>query len=63
MRMALEKEGNEMKKILVGDTGSSSADGAGADVVVEPELALREEIEDAFLQVYFFRAFLLLLSD
>ena len=51
MRMALEKEGNEMKKVLVGDTGSSSADGAGADVVVEPELALREEIEDAFLQV------------
>jgi hypothetical protein len=39
------------------------SDGAGADVVVEPELALREEIEDAFLQVYLFRAFLLLLSD
>ena len=29
--------------------------------MVEPELALREEIEDAFLQVYLFRAFLLLL--
>ena len=63
MRMALEKEGNDMKKVLVGDTGSSSADGAGADVVVEPELALREEIEDAFLQVHLFRAFLLLQAD
>ena len=61
MRMALEKEGNEMKKVLVGDTGSSSADGAA--VVVEPELALREEIEDAFLQVYLIRAFLLLQAD
>ena len=61
MRMALERDGSEMKKVLVGDTGSSSAD--GADVVVEPELALREEIEDAFLQVYLFRAFLLLPAD
>ena len=35
----------------------------GEAIPTEPELALREEIEDAFLQVYFFRAFLLLLSD
>ena len=59
--MAVEREGSEMKKVLVGDTGSSSAD--GADVVVEPEPALREEIEDGFLQVHLFRAFLLLQAD